>query len=205
MSFTAVEAKCVHCSGGDHELREILKKEESDMRVETDSMRFLAPESPAINPGDAFYELSEEIRNLISIRAYELFELRGSVHGHDCEDWQQAVSDILVDVPVDVVTTEAGFTIRAAVHGFSERDLEVRVAPRSLCISGKRQEVSERKAEAAVQAEQRSNQIFRAVELPSEIDPASVRATVSDGILEIKLTKVGLGKRIPILANAASA
>jgi HSP20 family molecular chaperone IbpA len=175
------------------------------MRVETEPIRFLAPENLALNPGDAFFELSQEFRDLISSRAYELFELRGSVDGHDREDWLQAVSEILMEVPVEVAETEAGLTIRAAVPGFSEKELEVRVAPRSVCITGKRQEASEQKDEETVHAERRSNQIFRALELPSEIDPSSVSATVSDGVLEIKVLKVGLGKKVPVLAKSASA
>jgi len=175
------------------------------MGVEADSIRFLAPESPTLNPGDAFFELSEEVRDLISRRAYELFELRGSVHGHDREDWLQAVSEILVEVPVDVEMTEAGLTIRAAVPGFSEKELEARVAPRALCIIGKLQEASETKDEQTVRAERRANRIFRAVELPSEIDPASARVAVSEGILEINLLRIESAKRTPILANAATA
>ena len=175
------------------------------MGVETESIRFLAPESPTLNPGDAFFELSQEFRELISRRAYELFELRGSVDGHDREDWLQAASEILLNVPVHVAETETGLTIRADVPGFSEKELEVRVGPRSVCITGKRQEASEQKDEKAVYTERRSNQIFRAVELPSEIDPDQVNASISDGILEIKLLKVGLGKKVPVLAKAATA
>jgi HSP20 family molecular chaperone IbpA len=186
-------------------LRELLKKEKTDMGVETEAIRFLAPESRTLNPGDAFFELSQEFKDLISRRAYELFELRGSVDGHDREDWLQAVAEILIDVPVDVAETETGLTIRAAVPGFSEKELEVRVAPRSVCITGRRQEASEQNEGKAEPAERRSNQIFRAFELPAEIDPDQVDARISDGILEIKLLKVGLGKKVPVLAKAASA
>jgi HSP20 family protein len=186
-------------------LREILKKEKTDMRVETESIGFLGPETRSLNPGDAFFELSQEFSDLISRRAYELFELRGSVDGYDREDWLQATSEILLNVPVDVAETETGLTIRADVPGFSEKELEVRVGPRSVCITGKRQEASEQRDEKAVYTERRSNQIFRAIELPSEIDPSTVNATVSDGILEINLLKVGLGKKVPVLAKAASA
>jgi len=175
------------------------------MRVETELERFLAPERRALNPGDAFFELSQEFRDLISRRAYELFELRGSVDGHDREDWLQAASEILLNAPVDVTETEAGLTVRADVPGFSERELEVRVGPRSVCITGKRQEASEQKDEKAVYSERRSDQIFRALELPAEIDPGRVDAAVSNGVLEIKLLKVGLGKKVPVLAKAASA
>jgi|SRR5690242_5442541 HSP20 family protein len=175
------------------------------MRVETDSKRFLAPVMHAPNPGDAFFELSQEFNDLISRRAYELFELRGSVHGHDREDWLQALSEISQDVPMEITETQTGFTIRAEVPGFSEKEIEVRVAPRSVCITGKRQETSEQTDENAVNVERRSSQIFRAVELPSEVDPSQVDATVHGGFLEIKLLKVGSGKKISVGAQAASA
>lgn len=175
------------------------------MRVETEPKRFLAPEARTLSPGDAYFELAQEFNDLISRRAYELFELRGFEHGHDREDWLQAASEVLLDVPVNISETETGLTIRAEVPGFSEKDLEVRVAPRSVCITGKRQEVSEQTDEKVVYAERRSNQIFRAFELPSEIDPSQVGATVSDGVLEIKLLKVGLGKKVSVGVKAASA
>ncbi len=103
------------------------------MTSETDSERFLAMESRTLNSGDAFYELSREFTDRISRRAYELYLLRGSLDGHDREDWLQAASEILMNVPVDLTENEIGLTIRADVPGFDENDLEVRVAPRSVC------------------------------------------------------------------------
>lgn len=175
------------------------------MRIEAESKRFLAPEVSTLNPGDAFFELSQEFRDLISRRAYELYELRGSVDGYDREDWLQAVSEILLNVPVDVVETETGVTILAAVPGFDENELEVRVAPRSVCITGKHAEASAPSDVNGVASERLSSQIFRTLELPSEVDPAQVKATVSDGILEVQLKKVGLGKKVPVLSKTASA
>jgi HSP20 family protein len=175
------------------------------MKAESDLERFLAPEKRLPGPGDAFFEISQEFADQITRRAYELFTLRGSVDGYDREDWLQATSEILLNVAVDILETEAGLTIRADVPGFAENVLEVRVAPRSVCITGKREEVSERNDEKTIYAERRSNQIFRALELPAEIDPDQAVATVSNGVLEIKLLKVGLGKKVPVFAKAASA
>src|ERR1700681_3281998 len=175
------------------------------MTGELDSEIFFATESLKLSSGDAFFELEQELSDLISCRAYELFESKGFAHGHDREDWLQAASEILLNVPVDVKETEAGLTIRADVPGFSEQDLEVRVAPRSVCIAGKREETSEQKEGETVYSERRSNQIFRVLDLPSQIDPDRVNATLSDGILEIKLLKVGMGKKIPVIAKAATA
>ena len=164
-----------------------------------------APEMLKPVPDDPFIELGREINDLIARRAYELFESGESAHGHDRENWLTALSEILLNVPVDITETETGLTIRADVPGFSRQDLEVRVAPRSVCITGKRQEASEQKEGETVYSEGRSNQIFRLLDLPSEIDPVTVAATPCDGILEIKLLKVGMGKNIPVRARVASA
>jgi len=175
------------------------------MKVESDLERSLAPERRLPGPGDAFFEIAQEFTDQITRRAYELYTLRGSVDGYDREDWLQAMSDVLLNVAVDILETESGLTVRADVPGFTERDLEVRVAPRSVCITGKREETTEQTDEKTIYAERRSNQIFRAIELPSEIDPDQAVATVSNGVLDIKLLKVGLGKKVPVLGKAASA
>jgi len=158
---------------------------------------------PSLSLGEPFIEPAQEINDLIARRAYELFESSGFTHDHALEDWLLAESEILLQAPVDVTETETGFTIHADVPGFGEKDLEVRVAPRSLCITGKRQELSDQKEGTTIYSERRSKHIFRVVHLPAEIDPDTMNATVSDGLLEIKLLKVGLSKKVP-LAKAAT-
>ena len=49
-------------------------------------------------------ELTEEI---ISLRAYQLFEKRGRVHGHDLEDWLQAEAEIFGGKPAASEVKEA--------------------------------------------------------------------------------------------------
>ena len=158
---------------------------------------------PSLSLGEPFIEPAQEINDLIARRAYELFESSGFTHGRALEDWLRAESEILLQAPADVTETETGFTIHADVPGFGEKDLEVRVAPRSLCITGKRQEASDQKEGKTVYSERRPKHIFRVLDLPCEIDPDTVNTTVSDGLLEIKLLKVGLSKKVP-LAKAAT-
>ena len=154
---------------------------------------------------DAFLELTDEIDDLIARRAYELFESSGFTHGHAHEDWLRAESEILLNVPVDITETETELTVRADVPGFSEKDIEVRVAPRSLCIVGQRHESSEQKEGKTIYSERSATQIFRVLDLPFQIDTDRVNAIVSDGILAIKLVKAGLGKKISVRAKAAAA
>jgi HSP20 family molecular chaperone IbpA len=88
------------------------------------------------------------------------------------------------------------------VPGVNVKDLEVRVAPRSVCIIGKRQALPQEKS---VYSERRSNRIFRVWDLPYEIDPYRVAASVGGGILEVKLPKVASRYVAAGYAQAASA
>ena len=48
-------------------------------------------------------------------------------------------------VPVEVGETDEGFTVRAKVPGFQEKEIELHVEPRIVYISGQREEKAERK------------------------------------------------------------
>jgi len=164
-----------------------------------------APEILELVVGDPFFEHVQEINDRIGSRAYELFESKGSTHGSHLEDWLRAESEILHAIPLDLTETETEFTIRAEVPGFTENDLEVRVEPHRLFITGKRQETTEQKKGKTVYSERHANLIFRVLELPARINPEAVKATLSNGILEITLSKLEAAKKIPVFTKAAAA
>lgn len=167
----------------------------------------VARSSDPISPNSAepFLELVQELNERVGRRALELFEARGCVHGHDREDWLQAESEMLRTVPVDVLETETEVMIRADVPGFNEKNLEVRVTPRSVCILGKREDTREEKEASVIYSERHATEIFRVVGLSSDIDPEKVNASLTDGVLEIKLAKVAAGKKVVVLGRAATA
>ncbi len=51
----------------------------------------------------------------------------------------------------------------------------------------------------------KANQVFRVLDLPATIDLVQVKATLSNGVLEVTLLKAETGKQIPVLTKAASA
>src|SRR5260370_9375975 len=128
-----------------------------------------APEMLKPVPDDPFIELAREINDLIARRAYELFESGGSAHGHDRENWLRAESEILLNAPLDIRETETAVTIRVDVPGFSENDLEVRIAPRRLYITGQRPEASEQQEGKTVYSERRSGRLFGVLARSSQI------------------------------------
>ena len=164
-----------------------------------------APEVAKLFVGDPLFERLQEINSVIASRAYQLFTSKGFSPGRELEDWLRAESEILHPIPLDVTDTEAELIVRVEVPGFTEKDLEVRVAPRCLLIFGERREASEQKTGRTVYSERHANQIFRVLDLPARIDPDGVKATLSDGILEVTLAKVETAKKVPVLTKAAAA
>jgi HSP20 family molecular chaperone IbpA len=166
--------------------------------------------APIVSAGDPFFDLAQEINSMITVRAYELYLSRGSEDGHDTEDWLRATSEILLTIPVEIIESDTQLTIRALVPGFTEDQIEVRVAPRAVCITGKQEEVVEslgieQTEGLSAPAERRASRIFCVTDLPSEVDPVKVDALLGDGVLEVKLQKVGARKVVPIRAKAAFA
>ena len=165
-----------------------------------------APELLKLVPDDPFLERAREINDLIARRAYDLFESSGFTHGHDRENWLRAESEILFNAPADIRETETAVTIRVDVPGFRANDLEVRIAPPHLCITGQRPEASEQEEGKTVYSERHSGRIFCVLDLPSQIDPDLTEAQLSGGILEITLLKADeMRKKVPVLAKAARA
>ena len=114
------------------------------------------------------------------------------------EDWLFAESELFGKMPVELSQTESDLTVSAGVPGFTEKDIEIRVEPRRLFITGKREEKSEDKRKGETVYSERSNEMFRTIDLPVEVDPDKVKATLSKGELEITLPKKEIGKKVVV-------
>ena len=149
-------------------------------------------------PGSDLVDRLQELSNSIARRAFEIFESRGRALGHDLEDWLRAESEFLHPVHFDIAESDDALTVRAEVPGFSAKELEVGVEPLRLTISGKRQTSAEHTSKKTIYTEQCSNQIFRAIDLPKEVDSSKVTATLKDGVLEISMPKAAKVQKVPL-------
>ncbi len=133
-------------------------------------------------------ERFNKVYDQIASRAFSIFENDG-LFGRDLENWFKAETELFHPVHVNVTEAEGTVIVQAEVPGFEVKDLEVTLEPQRLVISGKRETKEETKKGKAVYQEQCSNEIFRAVSLPAEVDASKATATLKNGVLELQAPK----------------
>jgi HSP20 family protein len=154
-------------------------------------------------PGSDLFERVRELSNAIARRAFELFDGHGRTDGHDLEDWFRAESELLHPVHLDLAESGDAFTVRAEVPGFTAKELEVGVEPHRLSISGKRESSEEHTNKKTIYKEQCSNQIYRAIDLPGEVDTSKVTAILKNGVLELSMPKAAKAQKVQITEKTA--
>ena len=152
---------------------------------------------------DDFSQRSKEIYDSIARHAFEIFESNGGVSGRDRENWLTAEAELLHPVHLDIAESDEAVTVRAELPGFSAKELEIRLAPRRLAITGKRQTKQEQSAENTVYSERCVDQVFRLVELPAEVNPEKATATLNDGVLQLAIPKVTVARSVKAQGRGA--
>lgn len=147
-------------------------------------------------------EQTRLISAAVARRAYELFEARGSQHAHDREDWFRAESELLTPIPATIIETDGVVTVRAELRGLMGKDVEVLAEPRQLKVRPGKQ-TSEQNNGTAVFQGQMSAEMFRVLDLPAEVDPHNMKATIENEVLEVSLAKVNPGKKNAVGPKAA--
>jgi len=85
----------------------------------------------------------------------------------------------------DVLTRGEDMVVRAELPGVAEKDIDVSVTDDVLTVRGRREQESESKEEGYVIRESFRGSFERSMSLPPGIDPSSVVASYSDGVLEV--------------------
>lgn len=132
---------------------------------------------------------AKEMLDAIARRAYELFEAKGRLIGHDLENWSEAESELFEPTRVDVKESPEGLTVLADVRRFAAKELEVDLEPRRVTIIGKHQSHAERKTDTSYSSENCSTRLLRSLWLPVEIDTHHASARLKKGILELDVKK----------------
>jgi len=157
-----------------------------------------------LSPPQTLFERMQSIREGIARRAFEIFENDGSLCGRDWDHWFKAEAELLHPVHMSMTESDDTLAVQAEVPGFQAKDLEVSLEPQRLTISGTKETSKEGKTkEKLIYQEHCSAELFRAVDLPVEVDAAKATAKLKNGILELNLPKVEKAKSICVEEKAA--
>jgi HSP20 family molecular chaperone IbpA len=146
----------------------------------------------------------ESLYDSIARRAFEIFDGNGRSDGRDLADWLEAESELLHPVHLEISESEDALNVKAEVPGFAAKELDVQVEGSRLTISGNHESKQETTKGKTVYSERCSKEIFRSVDLPTEVDASKVNATLKDGILSIDLPKSARAKSVRVETKSAS-
>jgi HSP20 family molecular chaperone IbpA len=164
---------------------------------------------------DHLFVAPDEIRvfmrrtvGLIEQRAYEIFTSRGSVNGHDFDDWVQAESELLQPVTAELSDAGDAFIAVAAVSSYRPEDLRASVEPRCLTICGLAAGNDNKPGSMDDQSDFAPFCIsFR---LPADVNTSAASADLRSSVLEIRLRRrlpkrsVGTGTQVHLEDIASS-
>jgi HSP20 family protein len=114
------------------------------------------------------------------------------------EDWFEAEKELLHPVPINITETGESIEVKAEVPGFNEKELEVNVEGRRLTITGKRESSKEEKKSKTVYSETRSDNVFRVIDLPGDIETEKTTATLKNGMLQLTMPKAAKARTIKV-------
>lgn len=90
---------------------------------------------------------------------------------------------------VDFAEKDKEYEITAELPGLDEKDIEVKLANRTLTIKGEKKEEKEEREKNYYFAERRYGSFMRSFQLPESVDTGKIEASFAKGVLTVKLPK----------------
>jgi HSP20 family molecular chaperone IbpA len=155
--------------------------------------------------GESQLELSQKLNALydeVRRRAFRLFESRGSLHGHDIDDWLAAERSLVFAPPVELVEGDDQVEIRVAIEGYTSRQIRVCVLPNEIVVDGDSSTSSVPRYLQIHFSECNDRKLLRRISLPQGVRPYTATAAFQCGVLVIRLKKVARDRTREVIAGA---
>lgn len=96
---------------------------------------------------------------------------------------------------IDIAETDKEVIATAEMPGLEKEDIKINLTEDRLEISAETKKEEEKREKGYVYRERRSGSYYRAIALPSPIDPNNAQALYKNGILEIKMPKTKIKEK----------
>src|SRR5262245_11716823 len=87
-----------------------------------------------VNGPESITGVLENVRDRIALRAYENFVERGSVHGHDLDDWMNAERELIIKPMAVVLPQGEDIFLEMTLPEIDLPNLAVYVAPNQILV-----------------------------------------------------------------------
>ena len=133
---------------------------------------------------------TEELLRQIRERAFGLSLGRGRRWGSALQDWLAAEREFCWPA-AELLERDKEFVLSIVLPGFDPPNVVVTATPRELIVHAKLETAAEsKKDERIVWSDFRTNDVYRRVELPKDIDVEKVSASLKNGLLKVVATKL---------------
>jgi len=96
---------------------------------------------------------------------------------------------------IDVMESDKEIIATAEMPGLEKQDIKINVTEDMLEISAETKQEEKKEEKGYIYRERRSGSYYRAISLPSPVDPDNSKATYENGVLEIKMPKTEVKKK----------
>jgi len=100
---------------------------------------------------------------------------------------------------IDVMESDKEIIATAEMPGLEKQDIKINVTEDMLEISAETKQEEKKEEKGYIYRERRSGSYYRAISLPSPVDPDNSKATYENGVLEIKMPKTEVKKKTPLM------
>ena len=100
---------------------------------------------------------------------------------------------------IDVMDGDKEIIATAEMPGLEKQDIKINVTEDMLEISAETKQEDKKEEKGYIYRERRSGRYYRAISLPSPVDPDNSKATYENGVLEIKMPKTEVKKKTPLM------
>ena len=100
---------------------------------------------------------------------------------------------------IDVMESDKEIIATAEMPGLEKQDIKINVTEDMLEISAETKQEEKKEEKGYIYRERRSGSYYRAISLPSPVDPDKSKATYENGVLEIKMPKTEVKKKTPLM------
>lgn len=99
---------------------------------------------------------------------------------------------------IDIAESDKEIIATAEIPGFKKDDISINITDNRLEILAETKREEEKKEEGYLYRERYRGNYYRAMSLHSPVDSSNTKASYTNGILEIKMPKIEIKKKIPI-------